>query len=323
MRDPSGLLPQLPCSPCPQTPAPPATSTCATGKGPFAIGRQLTSRQRSPSRGTEDRAPAVRSITVDTNALSLTGDDCNALVAGPTGGVSMTCIRKQGTALVYGIILRPFDDLSRAPASDPAGNIGGTVRLGAGDDDGIGNRVYGGPGRDSIKVGFLAAGGSASDRLSGPDVAGPYTFLRGGAGDDLLQSASPVVKPSLARGPVARLWAGPGDDLLVEQGGGEMLAAGPGRDIVQLDGYVELPDRPNLVRTRDGERDTIRCKSQLGRHVLYVDWRDRLRGPCQDATIIYGAKPRNPETVGDILDQGGSLTGPTAATADASSRRER
>jgi Ca2+-binding RTX toxin-like protein len=141
---------------------------------------------------------------------------------------------------------------------DDGAEIGrATVYLESGDDVGVGDRVYGGPGKDRL-IGFeqrsALFGGPGKDRISG---GGRRDRLHGGAGDDRLDGGREG----------DWIVAGPGADAVTAGQGRDRVAAGAGDDVVSV---------------ADGERDVAHCGP--GRDQADVDPLDVLRG-CERVTF--------------------------------------
>ena len=142
---------------------------------------------------------------------------------------------------------------------------GDRVFGGAGPDDVSGQRIYGGPGGDSL-YGYVRSA-----------TAPPLGF--GGPGNDEFDGGG-------------WFYGGPGNDFLDDhESSSDMLVGGPGRDLVGLE-----PDgRRDVLRVRGGGKDTVDCSSfplPDPEDVLFVDRSDRLSPGCEDATVLYTARPR-------------------------------
>jgi Ca2+-binding RTX toxin-like protein len=188
--------------------------------------------------------------------------------------------------------------------------ISATLDGGAGDDrvfgGDVGNELTGGAGDDILDGSGLTvarlSGGAGADHLIGPSTAtapsGGVVF-DGGAGPDVMTGfgavsyasrSRPVHVDLRRRGAVqgaqgehdtiqdARIvYGGRAGDTLIAGPGGDVLDGGLGRDLFTHVGSGDI------VRARDGRRDTIVCRRPPRR--VNVDRRDRVRG-CPPARVF-------------------------------------
>jgi hypothetical protein len=125
------------------------------------------------------------------------------------------------------------------------------------------SRIEGLGGNDFIFTGgphTRAEGGGGNDKIVG------LGLLLGGQGDDRLDAGAGE------RGAGGRLSGDPGDDFLTGSDGPDRFSGGPGADRISGRGANDL------IRVRDGERDTVRCGT--GSDTVIADRRDVVRSDC-------------------------------------------
>jgi Ca2+-binding RTX toxin-like protein len=140
---------------------------------------------------------------------------------------------------------------------------------GRGRDALTGQRVYGGPGNDDMES---VATGSRRRRV-----------LRGGTGDDEMDTAS---GPDWAYG-------GPGDDHLHTSPGRDMYVGEPGRDLIQIE-EGSADGAADTFRIRDGGRDDVLCdRRELSRgDVYFADRSDAFfDGDC-GGRVLFSGRPQ-------------------------------
>ena len=169
----------------------------------------------------------------------------------------------------------------------------GVAFAGPGNDEVVGDRIYGGRGQDDLS-GSRVFGGSGHDSLEGSQLFGgpgvdrlfagyPYDtrafVMRGGAGGDVMSGSG-------------RLYGGPGaDDIEESSTVGDMFVGGPGRDTVDL---LNRDRDQDITRLRGGGADTIVCDNgPLDRiDVLLVDRSDHVGARCRTARVLLSGRPR-------------------------------
>ncbi len=160
---------------------------------------------------------------------------------------------------------------------------------------------HGGRGNDSITFGIgVLYGGPGDDDLL---AVGARPVIHGGPGNDDAGVNGSVT--GTGRSP-ARIYGGPGHDLVSGDGGADLLSGGAGRDNVQgLGGRdvlypgpgedeVDADEGADLVRARDGRLDYIDCwdgrdTAVLDRFDLYERDCERVRRRGVARPVLYGA----------------------------------
>ncbi len=182
--------------------------------------------------------------------------------------------------------------LTRSSDAVRVGDFKGIAFAGPGNDEVVGDRIYGGRGQDELS-GSRVFGGRGHD-----DVEGSQLF--GGPGVDRLFAGYPYdVRAFVMRGGPGgdemsgggRVYGGQGGDSIEESSSvGDMFVGGPGRDSVNL---LDRDRAQDITRLRGGGADEIVCDGPIdGIDVLLVDRSDRVGARCRTGRVLLSGRPR-------------------------------